>query len=75
VRREHLGDLSVVSVRRLCDLCAKFFAFLQPSKKFMKNPGWRGFLTRTQDRERIANEPLTKASIILLDNCELIGYD
>ena len=35
---KHLGDLSVVSVRCLCDLCEKFFAFLQPSRKSMNNP-------------------------------------
>ena len=39
VHRENLGDLSVVSVRCLCDLGAKFFAFLQPSRNFMNNPG------------------------------------
>jgi len=39
VHREYLGDLSVVSVRCLCDLCEKFFACLQPSGKFMNNAG------------------------------------
>ena len=36
--RENLGDLSVVSVGRLCDLCEKLFAFLEPARKFMENP-------------------------------------
>jgi hypothetical protein len=36
---KHLGDLSVASVRCLGDLCEKFLAFLQPSRKFMNNPG------------------------------------
>jgi len=40
VHREHLGDLSVASVRCLCDLCEKFFAFLLPSGKIMNNPSW-----------------------------------
>ena len=39
VHREYLGDLSVVSVRCLCELCEKFFACLQPSGKFMNNAG------------------------------------
>ena len=37
---ENIWDLSVVSVRSLGDLCEKLFAFLQPSGKFMNNPGW-----------------------------------
>jgi hypothetical protein len=36
---KHLGDLSVASARCLSDLREKFFAFLQPSMKFMTNPG------------------------------------
>jgi hypothetical protein len=32
-------NLSVVSVHCLCNLCEKFLAFLQPSRKFMNNPG------------------------------------
>jgi len=39
VHREHLGDLSVVSVRPLCDLCEKRFSFARLSRKFMNNPG------------------------------------
>ena len=32
---KHLGVISVASVRCLSDLCEKFFAFLQPSRKFV----------------------------------------
>jgi hypothetical protein len=39
VRREHLWDLSVVSVRSLCDLCEKLLAFLPSSGKFRNDPG------------------------------------
>jgi hypothetical protein len=39
VHREQLGDLSVVYVHCLCDPCEKFFAFLQPFRNFMNNPG------------------------------------
>jgi hypothetical protein len=34
-----MGDLSVVSVRSLCNLCEKVFAFLERSTTFMNNPG------------------------------------
>ena len=37
--REELGDIPVLSVRLLRELCAKFFAVPRPSKKFMNNPG------------------------------------
>jgi hypothetical protein len=36
VHREKLGNLSVVSARCLCDLCAKFLAFLQPLQEIHK---------------------------------------
>jgi inhibitor of KinA sporulation pathway (predicted exonuclease) len=36
---KHLGNISVASACCLSDLCEKFFAFLQPSTRFMNNPG------------------------------------
>ncbi len=40
VHREKHANLSVVSVRYLWELCAKFFAFCRPhSWRFVKGPG------------------------------------
>ena len=52
MHREHIGDLSVASVCCPCDICEKFFAFLQPSRKIMNKPAQAPRLVKEQVRAK-----------------------